>query len=61
MTVAGVSIILLLGITLFFTLIFQLLTGLRVIRVTFSTHRKVGFLLVVLAMIHGSLAILANM
>ncbi|HET98517.1 MAG TPA: hypothetical protein ENN98_07510 [Desulfurivibrio alkaliphilus] len=61
MTIAGVPIILLLGITLFLLLIFQLMSGLRIIKASFATHKKVGMLVVILAMVHGLLAITSNM
>ncbi|MFH7319464.1 hypothetical protein ACHHRT_02505 [Desulfurivibrio sp. D14AmB] len=61
MTIAGVPVVLLLGITLFLLLIFQLTSGLRLIKASFATHKKVGILAVILAMIHGLLAIASNM
>jgi hypothetical protein len=54
------SIILLLGITNFLLLLFQLFTGMRWIKVPFGTHRKTGVALVIVAAVHGLIAILAD-
>jgi hypothetical protein len=61
MVIAGVSIILILGLINFFLLLFQLFTGLHWIKVQFGIHRKTGILLLVLATIHGLLGLLANL
>lgn len=61
MTIAGISIILLLGIANFFLLLFQLASGLRYIKVPFGLHRKTGIALFILATLHGLLGFLANM
>lgn len=61
MTIAGISIILLLGIVNFFLLLFQLASGLRFIKVPFGLHRKTGVVLFVLATLHGVLGILVNL
>ncbi|ADU65441.1 hypothetical protein LGV61_03520 [Desulfurispirillum indicum] len=61
MTIAGISIILLLGILILALLAFQLLSGTRRIKVPFGLHRQVGFVIMALAMIHGFLAIMANL
>jgi hypothetical protein len=60
MTLGGVSIILILGICNFVLLLFQLVTGLRFIKVPFGTHKKIGMVLVFVAFVHGALAILAG-
>ena len=60
MTLGGISIILILGICNFILLVFQLVTGLRLIKVPFGTHKKTGMLLVFVAFVHGALAILAG-
>ncbi|MCF8079059.1 MAG: hypothetical protein K9K88_07245 [Desulfobacterales bacterium] len=60
MVVGGVSMILVLGIVNFLLLLFQLSTGLRWIKVPFGVHRKTGILLFIVAVVHGSLGILAN-
>ena len=59
MTIAGISIILILGIINFLLLLFQLFSGLHWIKVKFGVHRKVGILLVIVATIHGLLGLLA--
>ncbi|MCF8052237.1 MAG: hypothetical protein K9L59_13425 [Desulfobacterales bacterium] len=61
MVVGGVSMILVLGIVNFLLLLFQLSTGLRWIKVPFGVHRKTGILLFIVAVVHGSLGILANL
>ena len=60
MTIGGVSIILILGLMNLGVLVFQLLTGLRVVKVRIGIHKKSGIFLFVLALIHGALGILAN-
>ena len=60
MTLGGVSIILILGICNFVLLLFQLVTGLRLIKVPFGTRKKAGMVLVFVAFVHGALAILAG-
>ena len=60
MTIAGVSIILILGIMNFILLLFQLVSGLHWIKVKIGVHKKTGILLLVLATIHGLLGLLAN-
>ena len=60
MTIAGVSIILILGILNFLLLLFQLFSGLHWIKVKFGVHRKTGILLFILATIHGLLGLLAS-
>jgi hypothetical protein len=60
MTIAGISIILILGICNFALILFQLASGLRFIKVRFGVHKKTGIALMVLAFIHGALAILAG-
>lgn len=54
------SIILLLGIANFLLLLFQLATGMHWIRVRLGTHRRAGVLLVVVAAVHGLIALLAG-
>lgn len=60
MTIGGVSIILLLGIGNLVLILFQLATGLRLLKVPFGVHKKTGLALLVLAVLHGTLAYLAN-
>jgi hypothetical protein len=59
MTIAGVSIILILGIINFILLLFQLFSGLHWIKVKIGIHKKTGILLVVVATVHGLLGLLA--
>jgi hypothetical protein len=60
MTIAGISVILILGIINFLLLLFQLFSGLHWIKVKFGVHRKAGILLIILATIHGLLGLLAS-
>lgn len=61
MVIGGISIIFILGVINFLLLLFQLFTGLRWIKVKFGVHRKTGILLFIVAFIHGSLGVLANL
>ncbi len=60
MAIGGVSIILILGICNLALILFQLATGLRFIKVRLGVHKKTGMLLLVVALIHGGLAIFAG-
>lgn len=60
MTIGGVSIILIGGLVNLVLLLFQLLSGLRYIKVPFGVHRKTGILLVFSAIIHGILGFIAQ-
>ncbi len=60
MTIAGVSIILLLGILNFILLLFQLTSGKRWIKVSFAVHRKTGVVLFISAVLHATFALLAD-
>ena len=60
MAIGGISIILILGIVNFLLLLFQLTSGLHLIKVPFGVHKKTGITLFVIATIHGLLGILAN-
>jgi hypothetical protein len=60
MTIGGVSIILVLGICNLVLILFQLATGLRLLKVRIGVHKKSGIALLVLALLHGTLAILAD-
>jgi len=53
MTIAGVSIILILGL-----LLVQLTSGLHIIKLSFSFHKNAGIILFITGSIHGLLAIL---
>jgi hypothetical protein len=61
MSIAGVSIILILGILNLVLVLFQLCTGMRWVKVPFRIHRASGILLVISALVHGSLAVLAEL
>ncbi len=61
MTLAGVSLVLLLGIANFILLAFQLSSGLRWILVPLGVHRLTGMILAVSGTVHGGLAILADL
>lgn len=58
--IAGVPIVLIGGIINLLLVIFQLLSGTRVIKVSNKIHRLTGFILLVCASLHGLLAILIN-
>jgi hypothetical protein len=60
MKIGGVSIILILGMTNFILLLFQISSGLRWVRVPMTFHRKTGITLFITAFIHGTLAILTQ-
>lgn len=60
MTIGGVSIILIGGMINLILLLFQLLSGLRYIKVPFGIHRKTGIILVFCAIIHGILGFIAQ-
>jgi len=60
MSVEGISIILVLGICNLALILFQLATGLRIIKIRLGVHKKTGILLLVVAVVHGILAILAG-
>jgi len=61
MSVCGVSTILILGILNLVLALFQLTTGMHWVKIPFRIHRACGILLVISALIHGSLAVLADM
>jgi hypothetical protein len=52
--------ILLFGIINFVLILFQLSTGMRWIKVPYSTHKKTGIALLTSAVIHALLAILSS-
>ena len=58
MTIGGVSLILILGISNSLLLLFQLLSGLRVVKVPPGVHRKSGVALCVTGGVHAILALL---
>jgi hypothetical protein len=60
MSIAGISIILILGILNFALILFQLTSGMRIIKVGYGIHKKTGILLLIVASVHGILAILVD-
>ena len=60
MTVGGISVILILGLCNLILLLFQATTGLRIIKVKYGVHKKTGITLLIIALIHGFLGIVAN-
>jgi hypothetical protein len=60
MTIAGVSIVLILGICNLLLVFFQAASGLRIIKAKFRVHKKTGLILLVSAVTHAVLAILAS-
>jgi hypothetical protein len=60
MAIAGVSLILILGLVNLILVLFQAASGLRVIKPKIGVHKKMGLLLVVTAVAHAVLAYLAG-
>jgi len=60
MNIGGISLILILGIINLILLFFQLSTGLRWMKVRFGIHRKTGIALLISAVLHALLALLAS-
>ena len=60
MSIAGISIILILGILNFALILFQLTSGMRIIKVGYGVHKKTGIFLLILASVHGILAIFVD-
>jgi hypothetical protein len=56
--IGGISIVLILGVINFLLILFQLSSGLRLIKVSFLTHRKTGIALLISASLHALLGIL---
>ena len=61
MKIAGVSIVMILGLVNLLLLSFQLSSGLRWIKLPFGVHRKTGIILFVTALLHGILGIIAQL
>jgi len=55
--IGGISIVLILGVINFLLILFQLSSGLRLINVSFLTHRKTGIALLISASLHALLGI----
>lgn len=60
MTIAGVSLVLILGIVNLILIIFQVSTGKKWLRVNFAWHRRLGLVLLLTAIAHGVLAYLSR-
>jgi len=56
--IGGISIVLILGVINFLLILFQLSSGLRLIKVPFGTHRKTGTALLISASLYALLGIL---
>jgi len=61
MTIGGVSIILIGGIFNFLLLLFQLSTGLRLIKTPLKVHKYTGIALIITSAAHGGLAIISEL
>ena len=46
------------GITLFFLIIFQILTARKILKIPFVWHRRVGYIMLILAFMHGVIGII---
>jgi hypothetical protein len=60
MAIFGISILLISGVINFLLLLFQLLSGLHIIKTKLKFHRTAGKVLFVIASMHAILAILVN-
>jgi hypothetical protein len=60
MSIFGISIIMILGMINLLLLIFQFLSGMRIIQIKLGVHKKTGVTLLVTGVLHGILGILAN-
>lgn len=56
----GINIILWFGIINLFLVLFQLLSGLRVFKVKYKTHKLIGIIFFFTAFIHGIYALIIN-
>jgi hypothetical protein len=54
------NIILILGIINFLLVLFQVASGLRYIKFSFTAHKRAGIILLLTATLHGSIAIFAD-
>lgn len=60
MTLAGISIVLILGIINLLLVLFQVSTGKKWLKVKFTWHRRLGVLLLFTAIVHAILAYLTH-
>ncbi len=61
MEIGGISIVAVFGVVNLLLVSFQLLTGLGLLKVSFNVHKKSGIILMITALIHGTLAYIQNM
>jgi hypothetical protein len=55
--IAGINIILVLGIINFILILFQLISGLRLLKIRMQIHKATGITLIFTSLIHAALAI----
>ncbi|HSV98153.1 MAG TPA: hypothetical protein VLM75_14620 [Spirochaetota bacterium] len=60
MNIGGISIVLILGLANMALIIFQLFSGLRIIKAPTIIHRRTGIALFVTALLHATFAFLAR-
>ncbi len=60
MTIGGVSFVLILGVINLLLILFQVGSGKRYLKVNFTWHRRLGLLLLMMAIIHAVLAYLSG-
>ncbi|HAR36248.1 MAG TPA: hypothetical protein DCR87_04970 [Acidobacteria bacterium] len=60
MTIAGISLVLFLGIVNLILILFQVSTGKKWVKVHFAWHRRLGVLLFLTALVHAVLAYLSR-
>lgn len=56
MTIAGLSLVLILGLINLFLVLFQISTGKKWLKLKFTWHRRLGVLLLFTAVVHAILA-----
>lgn len=60
MIIAGISLVLLLGIVNLILILFQVSTGKKWVKIHFTWHRRLGVLLLLTALVHAILAYLSH-
>lgn len=60
MTIAGLSLVLVLGIINLLLVLFQVSTGKKWLKIKFVWHRRLGVLLLITAIVHAILAYLTS-
>lgn len=60
MLIFDIPVLLVTGALNFFLLLFQLITGLRLVKVKFGIHKTTGIVLFVVATLHAFFAVLAS-